>query len=135
MCDAGRIKHHLKHNLWRRECTILFVGYQANGTLGRALVEGAEKVRIFGEEVHVAAEVKELPGVSGHADRSGLLRWAASFKERPPESLCNPRGRRSDKNLRGDPSAMNWAMTPWRPTAGTVYDLAADELEAAPAPV
>lgn len=83
MCDAGRIKHHLKHNLWREECTILFVGYQAVGTLGRALVEGAKDVKLFGEEIHVNAEIVRLPGISGHADNAGLMKWAAAFKENP----------------------------------------------------
>ncbi len=80
MCEAGRIKHHLKHNLWQRENTILFVGYQAYGTLGRSLVEGAKSVKLFGEPIQVAAEIKQLPGISGHADLDGLTNWVAAIQ-------------------------------------------------------
>ena len=79
MCEAGRIKHHLKHNLWKPENTILFVGYQAGNTLGRSLIEGARKVKLFGETVRVAAEIRQLPGISGHADVNGLMEWARAI--------------------------------------------------------
>ena len=84
MCDAGRIRHHLKHNLWRKECTILFVGYQAGATLGRALVEGAKEVRLFGEHIEVQAQIRQLTGMSGHADRNGLDKWITSFTRQKP---------------------------------------------------
>ena len=79
MCEAGRIRHHLKHNLWRPECTILFVGYQAEGTLGRCLVEGAKQVTLFGDSILVRAQVMELHGISGHADQAGLIRWLTAM--------------------------------------------------------
>ena len=86
MCDAGRIRHHLKHNLWRPECTVLFVGYQAVGTLGRRLLEGERNIKLFGEDIEVHARIESLHGVSGHADMNGLLKWIGAFRT-PPERV------------------------------------------------
>lgn len=123
MCDAGRIKHHLKHNLWRPECTILFAGYQAQGTLGRALIEGSKEVKLFGETIRVNAEICQFPGISGHADQDGLLRWASSFTRKPCQYFI----------VHGeDQSASDFASLveeklgcpAMAPYSGTIYDLA-----------
>lgn len=87
MCTGGRIVHHLKHNLWKRSAHVVFVGYQARGTLGQRLVQGAKSVRIMGEPITVQAQIHTLGGFSAHAGRSGLMDWASSFKDRPPRRL------------------------------------------------
>ena len=83
MCDAGRIRHHLKHNLWNPKSSIVFVGYQANGTLGRRIVDGEKELSVLGEKILVQAKIYNLEGFSGHADYEGLLDWVKGLKKAP----------------------------------------------------
>lgn len=123
MCDAGRVRHHLKHNLWHKENTILFVGYQAEGTLGRSLVDGAKRVTIFDEEIAVNAEIRVLAGVSGHADRNGLLNWVHGIAPHPAQVFVNHGDDESCTAFAGTLGEEGYeAMAPY---SGTVYDLAA----------
>ena len=124
MCDAGRIRHHLKHNLWRPECTILFAGYQAVGTLGRSLLEGAQVVKLFGETIDVEAHIEKLDGISGHADMNGLITWVSAFKEKPSQVFL----------VHGDDDVCtsfagllrtDYGFEAAAPFSGSVYDLAA----------
>ena len=124
MCDAGRIRHHLKHNLWRPECVIAFVGYQSEGTLGRKLLEGEKTVKLFNEEITVRAEIVVLPGTSGHADKNGLIDWLLKFRHKPAKVFLN----------HGDDDVIDafardltetYGYDVFAPFSGTVYDLAA----------
>ena len=123
MCDAGRIRHHLKHNLWRPESTILFVGYQSEGTLGRKLYDGAEKVKLFGEEVTVRAEIGLLPGKSGHADRDGLVNWLKGFEKKPRLVFVNHGEDAVTENF-SQYIMDNLGINAFAPYSGTVFDLA-----------
>ena len=134
MCEAGRIRHHLKHNLWRKECTIHFVGYQALGTLGRILVDGAERVKLFGEEIEVNAEVKVLAGVSGHADKNGLISWISAFNPKP-SAVFIVHG--EDKVAEGFRKTLveEYHQNAYAPYSGSVYDLTLGKWEYIAEPV
>lgn len=126
MCDAGRIRHHLKHNLWRSECTILFVGYQANGTLGRMLIEGIQKVKLFSEEIVVAAKIVNFRGLSAHADRSGLLKWIHSYTQKP-QKVFVVHGETTVCDIFAETLSKEQYQV-MAPNFETVYDLAKNEI-------
>jgi metallo-beta-lactamase family protein len=121
MCEAGRIRHHLKHNLWRPESVVLFVGYQAEGSLGRKLQDGAKAVKLFGEEIAVRASIATLHGTSGHADRDGLLNWLKGFREKPKLVFVNHGEDESCTAFQGLLNEMGYYAE--APFSGTEYDL------------
>lgn len=127
MCEAGRIRHHLKHNLWRPECTVLFVGYQAEGTLGRIIYEGAKKVKLFGEEIEVKAEICYLPGVSGHADKNGLIDWLSGFEKKPKRIFVNHGD--DDSCTAFTESLKQLGYNAFAPYSGSIYSLFDDNME------
>ncbi len=134
MCEAGRIRHHLKHNLWRSECTILFVGYQANGTLGRSLVEGAGEVRLFGETIEVRANISLLKGISGHADRDGLIEWIQGFKKKP-DKVFVVHGESSVCDAFAESLEREYGIFSYAPYSGTCFDLLTGKLAYEASPV
>ncbi len=128
MCEAGRICHHLKYNLWRRNCTVLFVGYQAAGTLGRRILDGAESVRIFGEEIAVNARIASLAGISGHADKEGLLGWVDSMEQKPSQIFVN-HGEDTSATEFALSLKQDMGLEAMAPFSGTVYDLKKGEFD------
>jgi metallo-beta-lactamase family protein len=122
MCDAGRIRHHLKHNLWRPDSTILFVGHQSVGTLGRIILDGATEVKLFGELIQVSAEIRRLSGVSGHADRDGLLKWLTAF-EKKPDQVFVVHGDDQVCDIFTDYISQELGYNAVAPFSGTTYDL------------
>jgi len=123
MADAGRIKHHLKHNLWRKESTVLFVGYQAEGTLGRKILDGAKKVRIHGEEIAVKADIEIIDGYSAHADQKGLLDWLHNYKTKP-EKVFLVHGEEDALNTLQRLITAEYGIDAEIAAYGEVYDLA-----------
>jgi len=126
MCEAGRIRHHLKHNLWKENTTVLFVGYQAEGSLGRKLLNGEKTVTIFGEEITVNATIGSLHGTSGHADRDGLLNWLYGFKKKPEKIFVNHGDDSSCENFKNLLCEKGYIAE--APYSGTEYDLASGNM-------
>ena len=127
MCDAGRIRHHLKHNLWRAESTVVFVGFQGEGTLGRSLLEGAKKVKMFGEEIAVNAQIVNFKGLSSHADRDHLLEWIEAFKAPKPQHVFVVHGDREVAPFFAQ-SIEKLGFKAHAPQYTEVYDLVADQI-------
>lgn len=134
MCDAGRIRHHLKHNLWRPECSIVFAGYQAEGTLGRVLLDGAPTVKIFGEEIEVKAHIETMADMSSHADQTGLLKWISAYEKAPSAVFL----------VHGDDEAMaeltlqiknKTGFNAESPYSGSVFNIAENKWEVIASPV
>ena len=121
MCEAGRIRHHLKHNLWKPEAVVLFVGYQAEGSLGRKLQDGYKEVRLFGEDIVVRAEIGSLHGTSGHADQKGLINWLNGFQKKPHTIYVNHGSDDSVKDFQAQLTEMGYQAE--APFSGTEYDL------------
>lgn len=136
MCEAGRIRHHLKHNLWRPESTILFVGYQSVGTLGRILLEGASEVKLFGESIEVRAQIKRMAGLSGHADKDGLIEWISAFKEKPKKVFV-VHGEDSVCTSFVECLKLEHGQRAYAPYSGTEFNLISNkfEYEAVPVPI
>jgi len=130
MADAGRIKHHLKHNLWRSESTVLFVGYQAEGTLGRRILDGEKKVRIHGEEVAVKADIEVIDGYSAHADQKGLVDWLRNFQKKP-EVVFLVHGEGDALETLQRVISAECGMNVKIPGYGEIYDLASGRTEIA----
>ena len=129
MCDAGRIRHHLKHNLWRPESSVVFVGFQSPGTLGRHLLEGAESVKMFGEEIAVRAKIVNFQGLSSHADRDHLLAWIADIKAPKPQHVFIVHGDREVAPYFAE-SVEKLGFTAHAPQYTVVYDLIDDKIVA-----
>ena len=127
MCEAGRIRHHLKHNLWKPENMILFAGYQVVGTLGRNLLDGTKLVKLFGEEIAVKAEICALHGTSGHADQQGLLNWVDTFRKKPEIVFVNHGDDEACETLR-DLLASQFDLNAIAPFSGTAFDLASGQM-------
>lgn len=132
MCDAGRIRHHLKHNLWRRECAVVFVGYQAEGSLGRLLLDGAQSVRMFGEEIAVHAEIVNFKGLSSHADRDHLLAWAQNYAPAPSQTFV-VHGEARVTELFAQ-TLREHGVSAHAPDPGEIYDLVENRMLAAGTP-
>lgn len=127
MCDAGRIRHHLKHNLWREESTVLFVGYQAIGTPGRSILDGAEEVKLFGESIAVKARICSLPGASGHADRDGLVDWLRGIANKP-EKVFVVHGEDNVTDIFAEYLKNEFGYDTMAPFSGTIFDLIKGEV-------
>ena len=122
MCEVGRIKHHLKHNLWRKDSTILFVGYQAVGSLGRKIVDGAKNVKLFGEEITVNANVKYIEAYSGHADQDAILKFIDKFTSKPKQ-IYVVHGEEENALALADAIKQQFGIAVEVPCLGDVYEI------------